>query len=499
MQKNILLIFTDQQRFDTIAAHGNPVIKTPALDSMVRNGVSFKRAYSPCPVCIPARYAMHTGLMPHETDCVYNDIMPEGNRSFMEILSDHGYQTHGVGKMHFTFEGEDNSILWGFDSRDVSEELGSPDDYSHYLEENSYSHVHDPHGIRGDMYYTPQPSQLPAKLHNSSWVVDKSIDFLDRRDRKSPFMLMTSFIKPHPPFETPTPWNKLYRGPEMPLPKHPITAEKLTTYWNDFQNRYKYFDRGISEHAVRTMKAAYYSTISFIDYQIGRLLEYLKEQKLYDNTLILFSSDHGELLGDYDCVGKRCFLDSASRIPMLMVHPDLPKGCSTEKPVSLMDVLPTMLQFAEITDEQDFCGESLKDIYENEIDRKIIYGQYHHFDKALYMAVSKEFKYIYSVPDRKEWLFDLKTDPGETHNKAGNPFYTKHTKAMRDALISFYQSEGYNEPFDCDGFKEYAKPSVPQELDELLLFQDVEKSLPNIPGYERNHEVELSRLLQDSF
>lgn len=499
MHKNILLIFTDQQRFDTIAAHGNPVIQTPSLDSLAKDGVSFRRAYSPCPVCIPARYAMHTGLMPHKTDCVYNDIMPEGNRSFMEVLSEHGYQTHGVGKMHFAFEDKETSTLWGYGSRDVSEELGEPDDYTRFLQEHDYGHVHEPNGIRGDMYYTPQPSQLPARLHNSSWVVDRSIDFLESRDAAAPFMLMTSFIKPHPPFETPTPWNKLYRGPEMPLPKQPVTAEVLTTYWNAFQNRYKYFDRGISEHAVRTMKAAYYATISFIDYQVGRLLSYLKEHDLYEDTLIIFSSDHGELLGDYDCLGKRCFLDSASRIPLIMVHPDLPSGCSTEAPVSLVDVFPTMLQYAGIPAEELLCGKSLKDVYEDPSDRDIIFGQYHHHDKALYMSVSERFKYIYSVPDRKEWLFDLKTDPGEIHNKSGNPFYSKHVRMMRASLISYFRKEGYLEPLEGERFKDYELPVRPRELDELLLFQDAEGSLPKIPGYEREQDIELSPLLQDSF
>ena len=162
-QKNILLIMTDQQRFDTIAALGNPIIKTPALDSLAERGVAFTRAYTPCPVCVAARYAMMTGRQPHETDCVINQAMPTGNRSIMEILSGAGYQTHGVGKMHFTIPGQGQGAKWGFDSRDVSEECTSSDEFMDYLRANGYGHVYDAHGVRGEMYYIPQPPQLPAQ------------------------------------------------------------------------------------------------------------------------------------------------------------------------------------------------------------------------------------------------------------------------------------------------------------------------------------------------
>ena len=136
--------------------------------------------------------------------------------------------------MHFTFPNWGDTALWGFEERDVSEEVegAARDDFHLYLKQNGYGHVKDPHGVRSEMYYIPQPSQLPERLHNSAWVADRSIDFLKKRDPNRPFFLMSSFIKPHPPFESPVPWNKLYRGPEMPLPKRPQDAEQLITYWN---------------------------------------------------------------------------------------------------------------------------------------------------------------------------------------------------------------------------------------------------------------------------
>ncbi|MEK3885017.1 sulfatase-like hydrolase/transferase [Paenibacillus sp. PL2-23] len=486
-QKNILFLFTDQQRHDTIAALGNPMIKTPVLDRLVESGISFTRAYSPCPVCVPARFSLHTGQLPHRTDCVINERMPEGHRSFMELLADQGYQTHGVGKMHFNFRDKPTSTLWGFESRDVSEEGGPRDDFKIFLEENGYEHVHDPQGVRSEYYYIPQPSQLPERLHNTTWVTDRSIDFLKQRDQERPFMLMTSYIKPHPPFETPTPWNKLYRGPEMPLPKRPQESEKLISYWNRFQNRYKGRDQGIDDNLMRVMKAAYYCTISFIDYQIGRLLSYMEENGLLENTLIVFSSDHGEMLGDYNCVGKRNFLDSGARVPLIVVDPNGPRGQRCEKPVSLVDIMPTFLQAAGTKSETPLSGESLLDIANGIVKREWIAAQYHRNDYGMYMAVSDRFKYIYSAPDDKEWLFDLKVDPDETRNRAGNPMYLEQTEQMKKDLITFFKDEGYTAPIDGDDWIRYPKQSIPEDPDEMLLFQDTQSSIPNIPGYERNN------------
>lgn len=313
-------------------------------------------------------------------------------------------------------------------------------------------------------------------------------------------MLMASFIKPHPPFESPTPWNKLYRTPEMPLPKRPQDGENLITYWNKFQNRYKYRDQGIDDNLVRTMKAAYYGSISFLDYNVGRLLDYLKQNNLYEDTLIIFSSDHGEMLGDYNCVGKRCFFDSAARIPMIMVHPDFKKkGSMCDKPVSLVDILPTFLDFAGIKPEEDFSGDSLVKIAVEAVDRNMVFGQYNRNEYGMYMAVTNRLKYIYSAPDNKEWLYDLKTDPQETRNCANNPMYQHHTAKMKESLIGYLKKDGYTLPIEGDDWKRYPTARMPEDPDMNLLFQDPKESIPHIPGYERETEIDCSYLTKIGF
>lgn len=483
-RKNILLVFTDQQRYDTIEALGNPIIKTPVMNDLVENGITFTKAYTPCPVCVPARYSMHTGIMPHKTGVFENAEMPEGRKSFMEILSENGYRTFGAGKMHFTFKtGLDT--LWGFDDRktcDIDNDLEKNDFYRN-ISKNGFGHVYDYKGVRSEMYYIPQVSQLPAKLHHTSWTVDSCIDFLEDHDKSKPFFIMSSFEKPHPPFEPPVPWNKLYRGPDMPLPKRPDGSEGLLTVWNKFQNRYKYRDRGIDDNLVRQIKAHYYAEISFIDYNLGRLLKKLDDMGLTDETLIIYTSDHGELLGDYNSFGKRCFLDSAAGIPMIIKFPGCDKNKKCDTPVSLVDVLPTILNFAGISCEDGFDGENMLDISDGASGRDTVYGQYEQGEYAAYMAVDKDFKYIYSAADNEEYLFNSITDSEETRNIANNPLYIEKTAEMRSRIIDYFKKDKYYDPLDGNDWKRYPPKTLVEDSDAYLLFQDPVDSLPEIPGY----------------
>lgn len=407
-------------------------------------------------------------------------------------------KTIGVGKMHFTltdkaadntdpleaFIGQNTNLSekWGFKKRSTSE-CDESDDYRCFIRESGYGYVAEPTGERSEMYYIPQPSQVPAKLTDTAWVVDKSIDHLKNRDRNRPFFMMTSFQSPHPPFIAPFPWNKLYRGADMPLPKRPEGYEGLLTLWNKFQNRYKYMDQGINNNLLRTMKAYYYSSISFIDYNLGLLFNYMESENLMDNTMIIFTSDHGELLGDYNSFGKRCFLDSAARIPMILSYPGCQKGISINSPVSLVDILPTILEFADIESKGDYNGESLFGIVGGNSKRKVIYGQFQRQGLASYMALTEDYKYIYSAPDDREWLFNLKNDKEETRNIAGNPLYLKKTEEMRSMLITFFNDEGYKEPINEDKWKKYPYRDMPQDPDSYVLFQDAGDFILHIDGY----------------
>lgn len=488
-QPNILFVMTDQQRSDTIAALGNRAIRTPALDSLVDEGIAFTNCYTPSPVCVAARSATITGLPPHLNGCASNNESPLGMTSIMQVLQSCGYRTHGIAKMHFNPQLD---ALWGFDSRDISEEgarqPGSRNDFHRYLSDKGYDHVLEPQGIRSEMYYIPQPSQLPARHHHTTWVADRAIDFLKRRDRERPFFLWASFIKPHPPFEAPAPWNKLYRAADMLPPRRPEGYEQLLTYWNHRQNRYKYRDKGYDEMLFRAMKAMYYACISFIDFNLGRILRALGDQ--IDNTLIVFTSDHGEMLGDYGSVGKRAMLNPAARVPLIVRPPGAVRSSQlVDAPVSLLDIFPTFAAAAGADLAPPSAeGDDLLALAAGHSQREVVYSQFSEGATGLYMIAGRDFKYIYSAADRKEWLIDLRVDPDETMNFAGNPRYESQLAQLRRRIIARFESDGYERAVKGGDWREYEPPVFPDPAaDDGLLFQDP-PHLPDLlrqlgPGY----------------
>jgi arylsulfatase len=241
---NILLLFCDQLRADVLGCYGHPFAVTPAIDGLAARGTVFDSAYTPSPVCVPARCSLVFGAEPGETGCHDNGFpMPGDPPSLMSRLADQGYRTHGVGKMHFSGRPPER---WGFHTRDVGEEFGTAagDDYVRFLAERGYGHVERPHGLRSEMYYLPQLSPVPEQLHYSHWVADRSLDFLRTRPRDQPFFLWSSFIHPHPPFAPPSPWHRLYPPALMPDPRRPPSGAELLTVHNIKQNRYKFRDGG---------------------------------------------------------------------------------------------------------------------------------------------------------------------------------------------------------------------------------------------------------------
>ena len=489
---NILLLLTDQQRFDTIAALGNPVIKTPNLDRLVREGAVFERAYTPSPECVPARCSLHYGQYPLNTNCYSNGYsMPEdGRKSYVDALTEAGYRTHGVGKTHFSPKYQD---MRGYQTRDMQEEVMSKggDDYVKYIEDVGYGHVFEPHGARGEMYYMPQPSALPVKHHPTNWVADRAIDFIESQEAEDdPWYLTASFIHPHPPFAPPSPWHKLYRAIDMPLPKVPEDYESLQILVNKRQNRTKYRDQGYDNNHIRCMIAYYYACISFIDYQVGRILDTLEKQGQLDNTLIVYTSDHGELLGDYRSYGKRSPHDSAMRIPMLCRHPETFKeGTRSQLPVSLIDLAPTFLRAGQADESAlDLDGIALQDASSGQTDREEMFSQLGHADRATYSITTQDWKYVYSVGDRKELLFDLKHDPGETRNKANTPFIRDVQGELKSRLIAFLKDGGEEAAVEGNDWKQYPIAEVPDNPDSGVIAQDSQGFDWTIPGYKEQND-----------
>lgn len=410
MQPNILLIVADQLRADALGCYGNTIVRTPQIDRLAERATIFDAAYTPSPVCVPARASLLTGCEPQTNDCFENGSSMPDARTFMHELGDAGYRTHGVGKMHFM---PDAQALLGFQSRDRGEEFGTveDDDYLAFLAENGYGAVEAPHGLRDEMYYIPQLSPVPERLHFSRWVADRSRDFLASTDQ--PFLLWSSFIAPHPPFAPPSPWHRLYEPSLMPDPHEPARGDGLLTVYDTLQRRYKYRDGGRDRRLWQLLKAYYAASVSYLDNQVGRIVAAVEQSGRLENTLIILTADHGELLGDYGTFGKRSFLDASARIPLICAGPGFLPG-RRNAPVSLIDIHPTFMHAAGLQTSVE--GLPLQ----SPTERKEVFGQYQQRAMGLYAVITEQWKYVWSAPDRREYLVDRVHDPSETTNIAYN-------------------------------------------------------------------------------
>lgn len=403
-QPNVLFIFTDQQRYDTIHALGNDRICTPALDEIANQATVFDACYTPAPVCVPARFAMYSGQYCGRCGCSNNNasFIYQGE-GFYSQFTKNGYQTCSAGKMHHT---QDLYGPMGFEKRYMQEEMSDPqDDYTKFILNSPYKNVFDYNGMRSEMYYIPQVSQLPQEYHPTQWVGDRSVEFLENCDADKPLFLMSAFIHPHPPFAPPAPWNKMYRtvSQDPYMPKDPKEFEIFLS------DRFALEKVGISRQDLSLLRNYYYSCISFVDYQVSRLLDVLKKRDMYNDTIIVVSSDHGEMLGDFGTMGKRSMLDGAAHIPFMIRVPGR-EAQRRDDVCSLVDVAPTLLSCAGIDyDKAEFDGVDLFGDQRHEV----VYSQYSTGKSGTYMVASNHDKLVYSGPHDKFFYYD--TIPEDTN------------------------------------------------------------------------------------
>jgi arylsulfatase len=461
---NLLLIMCDQLRPDALGCYGNAYVKTPNIDRLAEKGVCFTQAYSTTPVCVPARNGLIAGQHPFELGLLDNAplIKPIEN-PLPELIRRQGYSTSAIGKMHF----EPVRNHYGFDRMHLSEEIprhAADDDYLQHLREKGYEHVFEPHGKRSENYYVPQISELPEELHTSAWTADMTCETI-RRNRNRPFFIFSSFIKPHPPFDPCEPYDSMYSPEDVPMPMRK-EEERHPDDWSIWvQNDYKVNGAdSISDEQLRRIRAAYYGCVTQLDKQVGKIMDTLEECGLADNTLIIFTSDHGEMLGDHYAFGKRTFYEQSIRIPLIMSWAGrIPQKEKREQFAILQDIYSTLITAAGGVVPASSCGLDLLSVAkdENRKHREKVYGEFGQGRALKFMLREGAFKYIYHTHGGKENLFNLENDPDELSNIALD--YPEMCKNFKADLTNYYHSYGLDEAFEDGELKKYEEQDyVPQ-------------------------------------
>ncbi|GHH97792.1 arylsulfatase [Neobacillus kokaensis] len=445
----------------------HPVVDTPNLDQLARNGVLFKNTYAATPTCVPARASVLTGMSQTSTGRVgYQDRIPWNyEHTLPGELAKAGYHTQAVGKMHVyparNLVGFHNVVLHDgylhynrFKQQNLEADSYnySGDDYLPWLKEQAGSQVDlIDLGLDCNASTVARPWHLPESLHPTNWVVTQSIDFLRRRDPTKPFFLKMSFVRPHPPFDPPQVFFDMYKDLELPDPPVGDWAEQ-----EDLQ-RFGYnpiTDRGkVPKNRLQRARAAYYALITHIDYQIGRFMIAMEEHGVLHNTVVLFVSDHGELLGDHHLFRKSLAYEGSAKVPFILSDPGnllgIKKNQVVEEVVELRDIMPTLLDAANVEIPETVEGKSVLNLLAEQSEewREYIHGEHAHGQLSHHYLTDGKEKYIWYSRTGEEQLFNLVEDPQEVTNLSNKEEYRHRLEFWRQRLVGELdgREEGYTD------------------------------------------------------
>ena len=449
---NILWICTDQQRYDTIGALGNPHVSTPNIDRLVQDGVAFTHAFCQSPICTPSRTSFLTGMYPStvHVNGNGNEYFPNKPPLVTRMLAEAGYDCGLIGKLHLASaygrverRANDGYRYWQY-SHAPRDDWEKGHDYADWVRAKGY--------ILGELIANVEG--VPAELHQTTWCAEKTIDFI-REDRDTPWLASVNIYDPHPPFNPPQTYREMFDPAEMPGPLFRETdleqQKKLEAV--DFQSRGRSPDEldirnpivpqsprsptvadaeSLGARDAKSLQAAYYAMIKLIDDQVGRILETLEETGQREKTVILFTSDHGEMLGDHGLIQKGCrFYEGLVRVPLIFSWPGhFESGLKSDALVELLDKAPTLLELAGLKVTDRMQGRSLLPILQGEVS-----GDHHRdFVRCEYydavdmpdgtfatMYRDRSHKLVVYHGHRHGELYDLEADPDEFENLWDEP------------------------------------------------------------------------------
>jgi arylsulfatase len=466
---NILFIMTDQQRYDCVGANGNATIRTPHLDQLAGESANFASCFVQAPVCVPSRQTFFTGRYPHSHRNRVNYTPLEPSETLMQAyLRDAGYATGFVGKLHYWPPTREFALSTGFD-RGLIHDAGPLDEYSDYaawLAANSSFAAGDcrkcaPPAGGGN----PYTALVPDELHETTWCGEKTREALrEMANGDGPFFLFSSYWKPHSSFEVPEPWAAMYDDVEFPLPETkslehiqslPLPVQRLAL-------RSEPANYEVDAETLTWMYRSYYAAVSHIDREVGLTLDLIDELGLADNTVVVFCSDHGDLLHEHGINGKNAFYEGAIHVPMMIRFPGIVRPGRYDDLIETTDVLSTLFELAAVPVPRRNQGRSfarlVSEVGTPYVPRTHVFGEniipevintgaldfpyepgegvggIRHPDAKMVRTV--RWKYNYYVGHGEE-LYDLENDPQEARNLATDPAHREVVQEMKDALLSW--------------------------------------------------------------
>jgi arylsulfatase A-like enzyme len=441
---NVLFLFADDQRFDTIRALGNGDIFTPHLDSLVKRGISFRNAYimggNSGAVCMPSRAMLLTGRGLYHIEGQGGSI-PEIHVMLPELFRKDGYTTFGTGKWHNGREAfarcftDGAEIMFGGMSDHWNVPVYHFDPTGAY--ETKIPVIEDP--LHSNRVTLQGYDHITEGKHSSELFADATIDFLERHDSSNPFFLYVSFTAPHDPRSMPEEFLEMYDPQKIPLPKnfmpqHPFDNGEMEVRDEQLAG----FPRTAEE--VHRHLVEYYAMITHLDAQIGRILEALKRTGQTDNTLIIFTGDNGLAVGQHGLMGKQSVYEHSVHVPLVMCGPDIPRGESRNALCYLIDILPTVCELTGRSIPDSVEGKSLNPVIRKEREgvRDAVYFTYKNCQRALRKGRWKLI--LYNVKGEKHvQLFDLEDDPWEMNNLAEESSQTGRIRELTEVLGSLME------------------------------------------------------------
>jgi len=436
-KSNILIIHADQHRADCLGCYGDPNIQTPNIDALATDGLLFRNTFCPYPVCTPSRYSLLTGLHPRQhLGWTNHSTIPSGLPTLPRVCQQAGYRTKAVGKMHLT----PTYLDVGFDDMLLAEQHGPgryDDDYHRWLmAEGLCDRIDLMDQEREYRQDAPRSywdslgamvSDLDEAHHSTTWIGERALEDVKSWEGAGN-LLMVGFIKPHHPFDPPARWADMYNPDDLEL----LPGWIETCLPRDVAYNPGYFPHAeLTPRKLRLAMAHYYATISQIDHHVGRIIGALKAQDLYDNTTIVYTSDHGDYMGFHHLLLKGNYMyDPLVRVPMIIKSAGArDAGTETDALVSVIDTAPTLLSAAGLTIPNTMQGLVLDARTDG---RDVVYTEDRH--GQAYMARSKTHKLLLHRQSEHSQFFDLRHDPLEMRDLNDTAEAQPHLNDLRERL-----------------------------------------------------------------